>query len=199
MIEKCSDPLVTFISKTDPKLLGPIRQCSNHFRQVIPKPEYIRENFYFSARKGQRFSSLKLLEIEKELENQAPTKISSLKLAGLVDKDTIESIQRICPELEILDCSDCHIRSEAIAKMGELKKLRILDLSRCQKLSDEDVTVLSQNCHELRSINLQVCSLITDRAVMSLIQNCRKLLLVNLDFCYRVTHVGCSALGTRRS
>ena len=73
--------------------------------------------------------------------------------------------------------------------------LQSIDLARCEKVTDAGVVALSAVCGKLQYISLAFCDQLTDAGVIALGAGCGQLQSINLTCCDKVTDAGVIALG----
>jgi hypothetical protein len=78
-------------------------------------------------------------------------------------------------------------------------KVKTVNLSGCEKVTDVGVSALAQGCSGLQHIFLFGCWKVTDVGVSALAQGCSGLQDIDLRYCNQVTDVGASALAQGHS
>lgn len=86
------------------------------------------------------------------------------------------------PNLEILALDET-IGSNWNGKIVRtLNKVRLLDLSRCVEVTDQDVEIIADNCPSLESLLLIKCFKIRGYTLPNLLRNCKKLQTLSLAY-----------------
>jgi hypothetical protein len=67
-------------------------------------------------------------------------------------------------------------------------KLTELDLSGCQRISDQSVLQLANSCCDMEVLSLKLCLKLTDRSLSVVLNNLGKLRSLNLKRCGRMTN-----------
>jgi|GEM_PF-5991829 len=70
------------------------------------------------------------------------------------------------------------------------KQLTSVNVSRSWELTDESVKKLTENCPNLTIVNFSSCFLLTNEGLIKLAKNCKELTKVNFSGCYNLTDEG---------
>mmetsp|Transcript_24934 Transcript_24934/g.34646 ORF Transcript_24934/g.34646 Transcript_24934/m.34646 type:complete len:518 (-) Transcript_24934:7-1560(-) len=88
------------------------------------------------------------------------------------------------------------ISDHVVRHLGACPRLQTLDLSKCERISDNGFLYIAGSCHQLRLLDLTDCTGITDRSLNQLAFGCPELDTIILKGCYNVTDLGLRALST---
>ena len=104
-----------------------------------------------------------------------------------------------CPDLEILDISDCEsITDAAIASLMQCRALKKLNLSGNDQLTDAAFAGLSERCWpKMESLDLSDCLKISDKSMLQIADHCpafEELVVFGND---RITAESLEVLGTK--
>ena len=66
--------------------------------------------------------------------------------------------------------------------LQKMNKLRLLDLTRCVQVNDDDLEIMSQNCRNLESLPLDKCFTIGRCKLSILLRGCKMLKTLSLAF-----------------
>jgi F-box/leucine-rich repeat protein 2/20 len=138
--------------------------------------------------------------------------VKSLHLAhnSLMKIENIEIFASVCPNLLVLDMSDCHRISEGFVEVlrqwqimdlilslascprinllgtnFQFTKLEVLNLSNSE-VDNKTLYVIAKSCCRLLQLELEHCYHITDKGVRKAILNCTQLREINLRHCHNV-------------
>jgi F-box/leucine-rich repeat protein 2/20 len=143
------------------------------------------------------------------LTDSAHMEMKSLYLTKnpLLNDETIKRFASICPNLQLLDVSNCScISDEGIVEVLTCCKIVHLNLSYCHKVNlhglnfevptlevlnlsrtridDKTLYAISKRVSRLLQLNLEGCFLVTAKGVKQVIENCTQLKEINLRYCY---------------
>ncbi len=98
-----------------------------------------------------------------------------------------------CPQLKVLDLSTTKINDDALEIVSKFKQLENLNLACCWQISDKGLLILSQGtCTGLKQLDISRCDRITDDGMCCLSAFCR---LVNLSLMFsKITDKGIEKL-----
>ncbi|KAK2353015.1 F-box/LRR-repeat protein [Trifolium repens] len=137
-------------------------------------------------------------------------KMKSLHLASNMLYDNINNIFALmCPNLELVDLSNCVCISKGIVQVLRHCKIMHLNLSSClnvnllgmnfevpklevlnlsmTKIDDRTLYVISKNCSGLLQLDLEKCNNITEKGVKQVVKKCTRLNEINLRHCCKVS------------
>jgi hypothetical protein len=137
-------------------------------------------------------------------------KMKSLHLASNMLYDNINNIFALmCPNLELVDLSNCVCISNGIVQVLRHCKIMHLNLSSClnvnllgmnfevpklevlnlsmTKIDDRTLYVISKNCSGLLQLDLEKCNNITEKGVKQVVKKCTRLNEINLRHCCKVS------------
>ena len=69
--------------------------------------------------------------------------------------------------------------------------LRMLDLSRCARVTDHSLAVVTHYCPRLSALILNHCTQLTDATMMHISAHCQQLSTLNISGCVLITDRGC--------
>ncbi|XP_045810941.1 F-box/LRR-repeat protein 2-like [Trifolium pratense] len=124
--------------------------------------------------------------------------------------DNINNIfASMCPNLELVDLSNCVCISKGIVQVLRHCKIMHLNLSSCPKVNllgmnfevpklevlnlsmtnidDKTLYVISKNCSGLLQLDLEKCYNITEKGVKQVVKKCTRLKEINLRHCCKVS------------
>jgi F-box/leucine-rich repeat protein 2/20 len=137
--------------------------------------------------------------------------MKSLYLANnpILNDETIKWFASICPNLQLLDVSNCCCISEGIVEVLRCCKIKHLNLSYCHKVNllglnfqvptlevlnlsftridDKTLYAISKSCSGLLQLDLEKCYKITENGVKQVVKNCTRLKELNLRDCCKVS------------
>ncbi|GAU35696.1 hypothetical protein TSUD_258710 [Trifolium subterraneum] len=143
--------------------------------------------------------------------NFAQMEMKSLHLAynPFLNDETIKWFTSICPNLELLDVSNCSCISEGIVEVLRSCKIIYLNLSSCPevnlhgmnfevpklevlnlsftRIDDKTLDAISKSCLGLLQLELERCYNITEKGVKQVVENCTRLKEINLRHCCKVS------------
>ncbi|XP_057732929.1 uncharacterized protein LOC130948234 [Arachis stenosperma] len=117
----------------------------------------------------------------------------------------------VCPNLEIMDLSDCRINSKgAIEVLRRCCKIQRLDLAHLgykefpfkvnfevptlfvlnlswSIIGNEELSLISKNCYNLKELKLEYCSKITASGVKQVVKDCKQLRMISLYSCKNIS------------
>ncbi|KAJ3596739.1 hypothetical protein NHX12_003142 [Muraenolepis orangiensis] len=110
---------------------------------------------------------------------------------GRITDSSWRALCRSSPGLRRLHAAECPRMTDACLKaVATLKNLHYLDISRCNRVSDAGVRVLTEgsSAAKLRELNLSHCGRIHDISVLRIAQRLPKLNHLNLSHCRGLTN-----------
>lgn len=94
----------------------------------------------------------------------------------------LKKIVDICPGLQALGlASNVQLTAHAWGELMRLRRLKSLDLARCQQVRDDDLKIVLHACSGVADLNLEECKLISEKAFYDLARACIKLQNLNLS------------------
>ena len=85
-------------------------------------------------------------------------------------------IYNVCKNVKLLDLGGCTKVNFILWRIAfSCFELRYLDLSRCSKITDYDLSCIGENCMGLEALNLNHCTKITCDGIIPIVQNCLRL------------------------
>jgi F-box/leucine-rich repeat protein 2/20 len=138
-------------------------------------------------------------------------KMKSLHLASnrFLFDNIIKLFASICPNLELVDLSNCVSISKGIVEVLRKCKIMHLNLSSCPKVNlhgmnfevpqlevlnlsmtkidDKTLYVISKSCFGLLQLDLEKCYSISEEGVKQVVKNCTRLKEINLRHCGKVS------------
>ncbi|CAG8605517.1 17303_t:CDS:2 [Acaulospora morrowiae] len=116
--------------------------------------------------------------------------IRTLNLAGGSRSDTcLSSIIPHCHQIQHLSLAwNTSLSDASINKIANVcgKRLRTLDLTNCEKVSDRSMSSIAQYCVKLRELRVSYCRGVSEVGVKSVIEGCEELKLLDLVGCLSV-------------
>jgi len=116
--------------------------------------------------------------------------IRTLNLAGGSRSDSCLSVVLPhCHQVQHLSLawntslSDISINKIAVACGG---RLRTLDLTNCEKVSDRSMSYIAQHCVKLRELRVSYCRGVSERGVRAVIEACEGLRILDLVGCLNI-------------
>lgn len=116
----------------------------------------------------------KTTDLTLECIAKARTGLSSLRLNGcyLVTCEGLKSVAVNLKQLTVLEVSETKCDDLAVHHICRgLSKLRELNLSKCMRVSDGSLAIISSTLHELKSLKLRGCTQLSEQGFLSLM-NC---------------------------
>ena len=103
--------------------------------------------------------------------------------------------------LKIVNFSRCFRITDIgiLAFVQNCRHLSEIDISYCRNITDIGVSAIAQHCSLLRNINLHRCKKITDISVAAMGQHCPNLMVLDISGCRMITDIGVSALAQHSS
>lgn len=126
--------------------------------------------------------------------------IVHLNLASCnVSNLSLEAIGQNCPNLKLIDISNCNrITPKGIESLVKKCKNLLSFISvACgpNTINDEALAVIGEHCHQLKLINLNGCFAVTDQGVKCLAEGCPRLVNCCLSKCHTITDQSLISLG----
>ncbi|XP_011193724.1 uncharacterized protein LOC105219352 isoform X1 [Zeugodacus cucurbitae] len=166
---------------------------------------------------------LNTLSLQTFLKNQRKLLTLDVSDTICVNDSCIDIIVKYLPLLQELNISSCiNVTNNGASRLGELKKLKTLNVSRCDgiqsegliqgvasaknetilnlqmahlQVCEEAIMVIAKNLPELLVLNLAHCvNGVTDESVQCIIQNLRWLRDLSLENCFRITDVALTGI-----
>jgi hypothetical protein len=113
----------------------------------------------------------------------------------------IAAIAECCPYLSKLNISKNSIKNWSLQKIFRKSfRLEELIISYMRDISDEEIRVVAENCHDLVTLEAIDCFYLSDQCVLTISQHCKDLDFLDMSRCemnYRITDVSLMALGQR--
>nr|XP_029151361.1 F-box/LRR-repeat protein 14-like isoform X2 [Arachis hypogaea]XP_029151362.1 F-box/LRR-repeat protein 14-like isoform X2 [Arachis hypogaea]XP_029151363.1 F-box/LRR-repeat protein 14-like isoform X1 [Arachis hypogaea] len=128
-----------------------------------------------------------------------------------LDDRSVTILASVCPNLEMMDLSDsrtyskgvievlwrcCKIQRLDLAHLGykevpfkvnfEVPTLFVLNLS-WSRISNEELSLISENCYNLKELKLEYCYRITASGVKQVVKNCKQLRMISLYSCQNIS------------
>lgn len=125
------------------------------------------------------------------------TGIEELNISGIVSvtDDTINEICKLCPTIIRLFVSRCSfITDTALCHMVDYLWLDELDISYCNKITDESIEVLTAACNGIMKLHMRKLTRITNNAVTAIARNLYLLRELDIRECHKVTDIALSDL-----
>lgn len=146
-----------------------------------------------------------LLTRRMSMESFTPNKtlpvLRELRLGGCISLDTRTFIPRFASQewasLRILDLTQCtRLRDQDLATViAHAPRIRNLVLYKCISLTDRGILSLVSLGKYLHYLHLGHCVEITDVSVIQLAKHCTRLRYLDLASCVRITDLSCLELG----
>ena len=161
------------------------------------------EDLELIAQKFPNLTSLNLSSCKKTTDDaikalavNCPNLITlNLKLCRKITDAGLEALAENCNKLTMLDLSNCdQITKTGLEALVKCPKLKGLNLTWCQNISEVGIIALAENCNKLTTLNLSFCYKITDTGLTALAVNCPNLTTLNLSWCGKITDTGLTAL-----
>lgn len=90
-----------------------------------------------------------------------------------------------------------HLSEAAVANLGNLSKLEVLDIPDCRGFTRESVNSIIRRVPSLMRLNLTNCELVDDEVLSVLALKARQLQFLSVAQCHRITDMGFKTLGER--
>ena len=109
----------------------------------------------------------------------------------------LRRLLKLFPHLEKLTiaCND-QINYQGWAELRNAKKLRMLDISRCPQITDEDFKVILQGCKDVIELRMEECRKLTEKAFFDLSKSLPQLTVLSVARC-GITDAALIELATR--
>jgi F-box/leucine-rich repeat protein 2/20 len=174
-------PLVTHLS-----FPGHLSEES-YYKIVVAKcPRLIGLNFCNSNRYANQFEGIgqQLSEFD-------------LSACPWLTPDVLREIHLRFHEVDHLSLgNNLHLNYLSWGELAGFKKLRILELSRSNQITDEELKLISRSCPQLAELNLGESHGFSDRGLLEVIHQCHQLRTLNINRCVQLTDKILSELGT---
>ncbi len=125
--------------------------------------------------------------------------IQSIYLDHYTKTDVLlEAIAENCKSLTSLNLSSCErITEESLKAIAQnCKDLSRRNLTLCKHIADEDLKALAENCKGLKHLSLAWCAKVTNEGIKAITASCKELTHLYLDNCYKVTDEILKAIAT---
>eukprot|EP01038_Epipyxis_sp_PR26KG_P005606 gene5606-7738_t len=94
----------------------------------------------------------------------------------------------MCINLRSIFIANCYkITDKSLIKFCSLPRLEEVDLSCCNKITDNSILELTKKCIYLKSLLLKGCNNITDLSIQQVTKTCPKIQLLDLIQCHLIT------------
>jgi hypothetical protein len=116
---------------------------------------------------------------------EIPTRLQSLNLSecSWVTKDNLKQIMGYCSKLQELHLQkDTHLNYIFWGELTKFKTLTRLDLTNCDQLQDENLSVLLRGLNTLTQFSLSGCKQITEKGFLELGKNLSRLVKLNVSY-----------------
>ncbi|CAG0900151.1 unnamed protein product [Cyprideis torosa] len=149
---------------------------------------------------GSNWQRVDLFNFQRDIEGNVVENLARqcggfLKLLSL--KGTLHSLGRHCPKLRHLDLSSCEAITDdgltSIAKGCPL--LESLNISWCDLITEQGTEAIARGCQRLKSVTARGCAFLTDSAICKLARYCPLLEVINLQGCRALSDRSIEAIG----
>ena len=116
--------------------------------------------------------------------------LEEINLSGIVtvDNDFIYQLCLVCPTIQRLVLQKCVLLTDvALCSIADYLWIEMLDISSCNRITDDGVDVLSSVCTGIHELVLSNITKLSDRTVYSLSLNCKALRRLNITNCGLIT------------
>lgn len=108
-----------------------------------------------------------------------------------LNNEYLETLSKSCPKIEELNLeSDNQLDFSSWGSLLKFKKLKKLNLTRCQRISNDDLKIILQACPSLLVLNLTECTKIRDEGFFEIAHSNKGIVKLNLTR----THISDTAL-----
>lgn len=114
-----------------------------------------------------------------------PSRLKELDISHCpwLTTNALRTIFKTCPNLEKVSLSsNVHIPSSAWPELQKLRRLKSLNISRCQQISDQELRLIAQSCQMLNDLSMENCTKITDRGLFDIPKTLPALYSLNIAF-----------------
>ena len=120
------------------------------------------------------------------------TRLHTIKLNNCTDisDQGIENMMQNGGLLEDIDLSFCFkLTDNSIKSIATTNKtrLKVLNISWCQNITDKGVAYLGQSCTHLVRLDVSWCNKLTHLGIQALVSNCQRLKIIDIRYCYLVS------------
>lgn len=115
---------------------------------------------------------------------EIPSHLQALNLSEClwISKDSLKEIMVCCPGLKQLYLqSNTHLNYIFWGELTRYKTLTIIDLSNCNQLKDDDLSIILRGLDSLNQIMLSGCKKISESGFLELAKNLRRLIKLNVS------------------
>jgi hypothetical protein len=114
--------------------------------------------------------------------------IRQLDCDRLISEHEFVKIANCGKYMEKIKLSNRNINDMSIIKIAEnCHNLRMLDLTRIDRVTDRSILKIAERCLKLETLILSGCYLITDVSIIRIVENCPNLMDLQLSGCRKVT------------
>ena len=92
--------------------------------------------------------------------------------------------------LEEIDFGFCYKLTDNAVKIiafNTRTRLKSLNISWCQNITDKGVMYLGQFCTSLVKLDVSWCNKLTNIGIQALVNNCQKLRIIDLRYCFLIS------------
>lgn len=105
-----------------------------------------------------------------------------------VDNDFIYQLCLVCPTIQRLALQKCIMLTDvALCSIADYLWVEVLDISSCNRITDDGIDVLSAVCSGIHEMVLSNITKLSNRTMYSLSLNCKSLRLLNITNCGLIT------------
>uniref|UniRef100_A0A6I8N9W6 F-box domain-containing protein n=2 Tax=Ornithorhynchus anatinus TaxID=9258 RepID=A0A6I8N9W6_ORNAN len=127
-------------------------------------------------------------------------KLVKLRVGGnnWITDVSFKVIQKYWPNISHIHVADCQrITDSGLKAISTLRKLHVLNLSYCTRISDTGVKQFldGHSSPKIRELNLTHCNRISDASLFKISQRCQNLNYLSLRYCDQLTDSGIEILG----
>lgn len=168
---------------------GHLSEKSEYSRVLLACPELVGVDLSESEAFAHQFAAL-------------PDYVMELSLSSCpwLRPSHVIMISTQCPHLKKLELAyNPHLDSLTWGEFHRLKQLRILNLTYCSQLTDQNLKLIAQANPLLLELNIERCRKISDQGIAHLVTTCPHLHHINVGFCDQLSDQALKAMALHLS
>ncbi|MCE5318502.1 MAG: BTB/POZ domain-containing protein [Parachlamydia sp.] len=127
----------------------------------------------------------------------ARPKVWRLSKCPWVYDTIVHNIADACPNLQLIDLSECKVTDEGIEKLASCcLDLEKIYLNGCKNVSGSSVESIAKHCRQLKVLTLTSFKEITDHTLETVAAQCPQLQELLLNYCAKITSSALAKLAT---